>query len=164
MGTVARLRSACLARLLNGLDWVAKRRGRGIDFPPHLMTGIEGEDAACFYLMRNGYTVTARRWSSGNVRGDLDLVAWEGTALCVIEVKTRTARDMFPAHEVVDARKRRMLRRLTRQYVAQLPQKTLPQVRFDVIGVYLIPGMQPEFEHFKAAFGWSEQRPGDDWE
>jgi putative endonuclease len=164
MRAIARLRSTCLAQVLKGLEWVARRRGRGIDLPPHLMTGIEGEDAACLYLMRNGYRVTARRWSSGNVRGDLDLVAWQGTVLSVIEVKTRTAHDMVPAHEVVDAQKRRVLRRLTRQYLAQLPQNTLPQVRFDVIGVYLIPGMQPEFEHFKAAFGWSEKKPRDYWE
>ena len=158
------MRSALLARLLNGLEWVAARRGRGIELPPHLMTGIEGEDAACFYLMRNGYAVTARRWSSGNVRGDLDLVAWEGTVLCVVEVKTRTAHDMVPAHAVVDAHKRRVLRRLTRQYLSHLPGQTAPQVRFDVMGVYLIPGKQPEFEHFKAAFGWSEWKPRDYWE
>jgi putative endonuclease len=164
MGTVARFRSASLALVLKSLEWVAKRRGRGRDLPPHLITGIEGEDAACFYLMRNGYTVTARRWSSGNVRGDLDLVAWRGELLCVIEVKTRTARDMFPAHEVVDAQKRRILRRLTRQYLSQLPHRTVPQVRFDVLGVYLIPGMRPEFEHFEGAFGWSERRPRDYWE
>jgi len=158
------MRFECLERVLKGLEWIARRRGRGIDLPSHLITGIEGEDAACFYLIRNGYTVTARRWCSGTVRGDLDLVAWKGALLCVIEVKTRTAHDMIPAHAVVDSHKRRVLRRLTRQYLSQLPHSTLPEVRFDVIGVYLIPGKQPEFEHFKAAFGWSERHPRDYWE
>lgn len=158
------MRIACLKQVLKGLEWIARRRGRGIDLPSHLITGIEGEDAACFYLIRNGYTVTARRWCSGTVRGDLDLVAWKGALLCVIEVKTRTAHDMIPAHAVVDSQKRRVLRRLTRQYLSQLPHPTLPEVRFDVIGVYLIPGKPPEFEHYKAAFGWSEKHRRDHWE
>ncbi len=32
----------------------------------------------------------------------------------------------------------------------------MPQVRFDVISVYLVPGEKPEFTHFEAAFGWGE--------
>jgi hypothetical protein len=61
----------------------------------HLTTGIDGEDAAFFYLGRKGYTVVARRWSSGYQRGDLDLIAWQGPLLCFIEVKTRTAHDIW---------------------------------------------------------------------
>ena len=49
-----------------------------------------------------------------------------------------------------------MLRRLARRYVRQLPQKTLPAVRFDVISVYLVPGQDREFEHFEGAFALSE--------
>jgi putative endonuclease len=49
-----------------------------------------------------------------------------------------------------------MLRRLARQYVRQLPQAAAPNVRFDVISVYLVPGEKREFVHFEAAFGWSE--------
>lgn len=43
--------------------------------PEHLRTGIAGEDAAFFELLRKGYTVVARRWSGGNVAGDVDLIA-----------------------------------------------------------------------------------------
>ena len=92
-----------------------------------------------------------------SVTGDLDLVAWQGPLLCIVEVKTRTMHDAAPAEVAVDAHKRKMLRRLARQYVRQLPQKTAPQVRFDVIGVYLVPGQEKEFVHFEAAFGWNEQ-------
>ena len=84
-----------------------------------------------------------------------------GQLLCIVEVKTRTARDATPAEVAVDSHKRTMLRRLARQYVRQLPQKTAPQVRFDVISVYLVPGQKKEFVHFEGAFGWSEGR---DWE
>lgn len=69
----------------------------------HLATGKQGEDAGYFYLWRKGYTVVARRWSPGHQPGDLDLIAWQGELLCVMEVKTRTAHDMTPAEVAVDS-------------------------------------------------------------
>jgi putative endonuclease len=46
--------------------------------------------------------------------------------------------------------------------VRQLPQTTAPQVRFDVLSVYLVPGEPKEFMHFENAFGWDERRK--DWD
>jgi len=102
--------------------------------------------------------VVARRWSSGNQPGDLDLVAWQGPMLCFFEVKTRTARDLNPAEATIDLHKRNVLRRLARQYVRQLPGNLAPQARFDVISVYMEPGKPSEFMHFESAFGWREPR------
>jgi putative endonuclease len=99
----------------------------------------------------------ARRWSGGNLRGDLDLIAWQGPLLCFVEVKTRTAHDMSPAEAMVDTHKRNVLRRLARQYIRQLPGEAFPNARFDVISVYLVPGAAPEFFHFESAFGWRER-------
>lgn len=164
MNLRSRTGTACLELALNGLNWVARTRGRAENLAAHLQVGIEGEDAAWFYLQRKGYSVVARRWVSANWPGDLDLVAWQGSLLCFVEVKTRTARDMMPAQAAVDADKRRTLRRLAREYIRQLPEATPPPVRFDEISVYLIANDKPEFEHFEGAFGWSESRPRDDWE
>jgi putative endonuclease len=125
--------------------------------PAHLLVGEDGEVAAHFYLRRKGYTVVARRWSAGTVRGDLDLIAWHGTMLCFVEVKTRTAHDMSPAESAVDEHKRKTLRRLARQYVRQLPGEGAPQARFDVISVYLTAGRKPEITHFENAFVWQER-------
>ena len=125
--------------------------------PAHLLVGEDGEVAAHFYLRRKGYTVVARRWSAGTVRGDLDLIAWHGTMLCFVEVKTRTAHDMSPAESAVDEHKRKTLRRLARQYVRQLPGESTPQARFDVISVYLTSGRKPEITHFENAFVWQER-------
>ena len=108
--------------------------------------------------MRNGYTVVARRWSSNRVKGDLDLIAWQGETLCIVEVKTRTAHDIVPAELSVDSAKRTVLRRLTRQYIRQLPGKTVPHTRFDILSIYLLPGKEKEIHHFKDAFGWSDGR------
>lgn len=164
MNGLARLRISCVEAALHGLDWLAQKSGSGPELADHLKTGVSGEEAAYFYLRRKGYTVVARRWSSTRWRGDLDLIAWHGPFLCMIEVKTRTTRDLIPAEYAVDEHKRDMIRRLARQYVRQLPQPAPPPVRFDVISVYLVPGKEKEFNHFEGSFGWSEQDSRDRWE
>jgi len=138
-------------RTLHALDWIAERRQRE-PLPAHLRTGLQGEEAALFYLRRKGYTVVAQRWSPGLEPGDIDLIAWHGNLLCFIEVKTRTAHSMTPAEAAVDEHKRRILRRLARQYVRQLPGESWPAIRFDVISVYLLEGQAEEFTHFEGAF------------
>ena len=142
-----------LERGLAGLDRIARLRNVQ-ELPLHLQTGLAGEDAAFFQLRRKGYTVVARRWSAGNLPGDLDLIAWQGSMLCFVEVKTRTAHDMSPAESAVDRHKQYVLRRLARAYLRQVPQIEAPPVRFDVMSVYLVPGEKREIVHFENAFGW----------
>jgi len=149
------IRVGWLARSLAGLNRFASNRGRNA-MPAHLAVGIEGEDAALFHLQRKGYTIVARRCSSGDVPGDVDLIAWHGPMLCFIEVKTRTAHDLTPAETAVDEHKRRILRRLARRYVRQLPQQAAPPIRFDVVSVYLVPEREKEFQHFEGSFGWDD--------
>lgn len=156
MNWVSKAWLGSVERGIAGLDRIAKRSRRSDARSAHLATGMQGEDAAYFYLRRKGYTVVARRWSPGHQPGDLDLIAWQGDLLCIFEVKTRTAHDMTPAESAVDEHKRKMVRRLARQYVRQLPMELPPQVRFDVISVYLVPGQPKEFIHFEAAFGWTD--------
>ena len=151
-----RMRAAVLERAFFALGSLARRKSE--NGPAHLAAGAEGEDAAFFYLLRAGYTVVARRWSAGNLPGDVDLVAWHDDLLCFIEVKTRTSRDETPAQSAIDQRKRRVLRRLARAYLRQLGQTPQPENRFDAISVYLIPGRKPEIEHFENAFGRQERR------
>ena len=151
------MRVAWMERAVTGLDRIAARRGPS-SVPAHLLTGTEGEDAAFFHLRRKGYIVVARRWSCGDRPGDIDLIAWQGTLLCFVEVKTRTAQDMTPAEAAVDRHKRNVLRRLARSYLRQLPHAAMPQVRFDVISVYIVPGQQKQIIHFENAFEWTESR------
>ncbi|HEX9199708.1 MAG TPA: YraN family protein [Acidobacteriaceae bacterium] len=140
-----------------GLGWMDRlqaRSGRKAT-APHLATGLRGERAALFELRRRGYVVVARRWTSAKMRGDLDLIAWDGDCLCFVEVKTRTARDMTPAESAVDEAKRQTLRGLARAYMRAFPEpqrRTIP-VRFDVVSVYVLGGAT-EFELFEGAFGF----------
>lgn len=136
----------------------AIRRGEGPK-PAHLLTGERGEDHAFFHLRSLGYTIVARRWVSARIKGDLDLVGWDGDTLVIFEVKTRTARDLFPAEVAVNPAKQRQLQKLTGAWLAQLPARHRGRVpvRFDVVSVYLVTE-QPEFEHIAGAFPYRESR------
>jgi putative endonuclease len=140
-----------LEEFIHITDSLASRVGRSSPRAGHLEVGRQGEEAAFFYLRRNGYVVVARGWESGKVRGDLDLVAWEGDTLCFVEVKSRSDRSFATAEAAVDTDKIRVLRRLARQYM-QAMDSVPARVRFDVLSIYLQP--QREFELIRNAFGW----------
>jgi putative endonuclease len=144
-----------LQRSLQRSAQFARMLSRGPQLPQHLIVGARGEDEALFYLRREGYIVVARQWKSVMFPGDLDLVAWQGDCLCVIEVKTRTRRsEIFTAESAVNEDKRTTLRRLARAYIRRMPEPP-PHRRFDVVSVYLEPKQPPQFEHFAGAFAWS---------
>jgi putative endonuclease len=121
--------------------------------PPHLLTGERGEDAAYFHLRGLGYTIVARRWRAERLRGDLDLVAWDGPTIVIFEVKTRTARDLAPADTAVDAHKQQTLRGMASAYLRQFPGSVRGSIplRFDILSVYLL-STGTEFEHILDAF------------
>ena len=150
MGWLASARLNLFEALVNACDRVSAERGNEA---AHIATGRRGERAAYFYLRRRGFVVVARGWRSGIVRGDLDLIAWEGDTLCFVEVKTRTTRAVATAEASVDEDKRRNLRRLARHYLRQLPSSDVP-VRFDIVSVYFEEAKPAEFDLFRAAFGW----------
>ncbi len=146
---------------LRRMEVLAERTGRLRGRPVHLLVGERGEREAVFYLREQGYTVVARRWRTGRLRGDVDVVAWDGDVLCFIEVKTRAERKaMDPAEAAVDDDKRRMLRRMADAYVRGFPEAERGRVvvRFDVVAVYLAGTVAAgakgtEFELFRGAFG-----------
>ena len=94
---------------------------------------------------------------AGKLRGDLDLIGWEGETLCFVEVKARTARDFAPARSAIDDEKKRMLRRMARAYRRTLPrgERLTTPVRFDIVSVYLL-GETVDCELIRNAFPWLE--------
>jgi putative endonuclease len=141
-------------RSVAALDRLAVRLGRARVGPSHLALGVRGEEAAFFYLRRQGYVITARGWRSHRYAGDIDLIGWDGDCLCFIEVKARTTRDVASAESAVDEQKRRTLRKMARHYLRQLPEPAA--VRFDVLAIYFETGKPADFILFRGAFGWSE--------
>ena len=138
---------------LRRLESLTPRRRR---IAPHLATGLRGEREALLHLRWLGYVVVAHRWKSVRLRGDVDLIAWDGQWLCFVEVKTRGQRDpMEPAEAAVDNGKQEMLRKMARAYLRGFPRELRQgvRVRFDVVSVYLVAG-KVEFDVRKGAFEW----------
>ena len=110
--------------------------------------GLHGERAAYFFLRRVGYTVVARRWRHALLDGEIDLIAWEGNTLCMVEVKTRGSRTPFAAEFSIDRRKGEAMRRMADAYLRQMPwtagDPPSVSVRFDAVSVYLADKASPD--------------------
>jgi len=143
-------------------DWALRRMDSlAARFEPatgkalHLEAGERGEREALFHLRSMGYTIVARRWKTARLRGDVDLIGWDGEWLCFIEVKTRSGRGSMTAESAVDRDKQEMLRRMARAYLRSFPERLRDEVavRFDVASIYLLPS-GVECELYRGAFGW----------
>lgn len=99
-------------------------------------TGERGEQLAATWLAREkGFVVLTRNWRSPrDRREEIDLVCQDGETLVFVEVKARTDTALVPGFFAVDARKKRVLRRAIRAYLAQFRAK--PRTfRFDIVEV-----------------------------
>jgi putative endonuclease len=111
---------------------------------PHLVLGERGERLAAQHLERLGYALVASNFTlpvGRNLRGaivhaEIDLIAYDGSTLCFVEVKTR-ASDWFAAPEAnVDLRKQRQISRAARRYRRMFDLMKEPY-RYDVVSVVL---------------------------
>lgn len=134
---------------LDALDRAARMLGREPGEAAHIATGRRGEELAYFHVRKLGYTLVARNYRSPRHRGEIDLIGWDGDVLCVIEVKTRSTREVMPAEAAVDRTKQGDLRVVAREYLRRVPAETT--VRGDVVSVYT-DADPPEIELFKNAF------------
>ncbi len=131
------------------VNWIQSNRfsRKSLDNRPIL--GLRGESIACQELKRRGYAILERR-VRGKL-GEIDIVAWDGPVLAIIEVKTRSGTSFGTPAEAVDGRKQRKLVALAHAYLARKRLKETP-VRFDVVSVLVKPGCRPQVEVFQGAF------------
>jgi putative endonuclease len=144
-------------RLMFGVvNWLAARRGFAADAADeaeHKRTaGIAGETLAYWYLRRLGYTMVGRNVRSAHLRGEIDLIGWDGDVLAFIEVKTRTTETGGPPEDAVDAAKQRALAAMGQSYAARRGLDATP-LRFDVLALEAKPGAAPIVRLHKGAFG-----------
>ncbi len=112
--------------------------------------GRTGEDLAHRYLRAHGCTVVARNYRTRSGSGELDLVAWHGSTLVFVEVKTRASAEFGTPDRAVDAEKRAHLRRAGRDY-ARRAGVEFRKTRFDIISIVL--SNPPQIEWLRDAFG-----------
>jgi putative endonuclease len=94
--------------------------------------GQYGEEIAAEFLRDAGFAILERNWRCEF--GEIDIVARDGGALVICEVKTRRGLDFGSPLEAVTYDKLRRLRRLAGQWLREHDLRP-PVVRIDVIGV-----------------------------
>ncbi|TAM47680.1 MAG: YraN family protein [Acidobacteria bacterium] len=107
-----------------------------------------GETVAALFLRLKGYRIEARNWRCP--LGEIDIVAWDGTTLVFVEVKTRTGTGAGSPEDAVTPEKQRRMVRLARVYLSHRGDAA-PPCRFDVIAVEG-RGWIPRLRHLRAAF------------
>jgi putative endonuclease len=102
--------------------------------------GRKGERIACRFLMKQGYDILARRFQAR--RGELDMVALEGSTLVFIEVKTRATSEFGDPSEFVAWEKQQSLQLAAEEFIARYDLGQYAY-RFDVVAV-IAPGTPSE--------------------
>ncbi len=133
------------ASLANSADSSPKQRAR--------RTGVRGETYAYWYLRRHGYVLVARNYTSPGLKGELDMVGYDGPVLAFVEVKTRAVseREQPTPEEAVNADKRRFIARMARQFLRTRRAEAAPY-RFDMLAIETRTGSRPEVRLHKGAF------------
>jgi putative endonuclease len=172
-----------LARFIFAVVDFAARKGRGATPSAHTptgaagdpakhrapQTGIGGETYAYCYLRRHGYVLVARNFTSPGIKGEIDMVGYDGQTRAFVEVKTCTVVDPArspqsssrPApltpEEAVNWEKRRNLSRMARQFLRARHIETAP-CRFDVLAIETRPGQKPVVRLHKGTFNATQHQ------
>lgn len=94
-----------------------------------MSSGRAAEENACRFLRSRGYEIVARNWRT--VRGEIDVVARDGSTLVFVEVKSRSRSDFGGPEAAVHPAKQRRLIAAARDFLSRTGCR-LP-VRFDVV-------------------------------
>jgi putative endonuclease len=122
-------------------------------------TGIRGETYAYWYLRRHGYTLVARNYTVPGIKGEIDMIGYDGPALAFVEVKTRSSSTPESTPEdAVNADKRRNLSRMARQFLRSR-RIDIANCRFDVLAIESRAGKKPVVRLHKSAFGMAPTTP-----
>jgi len=124
--------------------------------------GARGERLALEYLLKLGYRIVCANFKAPvgrNIRGaivtgEIDLIAYDESSLCFVEVKTRSSDEFASPLAAVDLRKQRQIIRTARMY-RKIFHLTDAKIRYDVVSIILRKDSQPEIEFFKNYFSES---------
>jgi putative endonuclease len=114
----------------------------------HIELGKKGEQVAADFLREKGLRIVARNWRFRHK--EVDIVAWDGDYLVVVEVRTRTSSNWEHPRESITPGKIRFLVQATEAYVMQF--KIDNKVRFDVVTCMPINDIEWDIDHIEGAF------------
>jgi putative endonuclease len=116
-------------------------------------TGVRGETYAYWYLRNMGYVFVARNYMPRGMKGEIDMIGYDGATLAFVEVRTRTVREEFTAlpELSVTTDKQRVLIRTAQRFLLERRAGNCP-CRFDVLAIDNQKGLPPEVRLHKDAF------------
>jgi putative endonuclease len=116
-------------------------------------TGMRGETYAYWYLRRLGYIFVARNYMPRRIKGEIDMIGYDGETLAFVEVRTRTVRKEFTAlpELSVTREKQEMLGRTAKLFLMERRVALCP-CRFDVVAIDNEIGEPPVVRLHKDAF------------
>lgn len=114
-----------------------------------ILLGKTGEDQACRFLKRKGYSIVQTNYRTRC--GEIDIIARQGPVLVFIEVKTRRSRSFGSPLLAVTAKKQRQISMVAQEYLSK--NKLFDtDARFDVVGMRIDASDHAEIEHIENAF------------
>lgn len=125
--------------------------------------GEMGEKLAADHLNKLGFRLVmanfkapiGRNTNAAQVTGEIDLIAFDGSILCFIEVKTRSSDEFTGPLTAVDLRKQRQIIRAARVYRRIFGISEI-KYRYDVVTIVMQPGSSPAIELIKGF--WNEAK------
>ncbi len=114
----------------------------------HIELGKLGEEKACEYLLSKGFRIIARNWRFR--QKEVDVIAYDGNVLVVVEVRTRTSSKWEHPRESITPAKIRFLVLAADAFVQQ--NRIDNRIRFDVVSCMPINETKWDIDHIPHAF------------
>lgn len=111
--------------------------------------GREGEEIACAYLESKGYTILEQNYFFE--RAEVDIVAYNETAIVFVEVKMRKNTAFGEPAEFVTDKKQELVYKAAEAWLYERKMDGSP-VRFDVVAIVQEKNEAPDIDHFEHAF------------
>lgn len=115
--------------------------------------GQEGEELAIAYLESKGYTILERNYFFE--RAEVDIVAYDETAIVFVEVKLRKNTDFGEPAEFITEKQKQRIYKAAEAWLYERKMDGSP-ARFDVVGIVQQGNEAPDIRHFENAF-WQRQ-------
>jgi putative endonuclease len=109
--------------------------------------GIYGENLACNFLVKKGYTILTRNYHYR--KNEIDIIATFENQLIIVEVKTRQTAELGEPWRAVTRSKQKSIIQVANDYIFK--ENIHFETRFDIISI-VHNGFRTDIEHIEDAF------------
>jgi putative endonuclease len=117
------------------------------DQKPTREIGIEGEEIALNYLLKQGYKLLQRNWHFGKY--EVDLIVENDEYLVFVEVKFRSSNYFGEPEIFVSDKQKHNLVKAANRYISRYGVEK--EARFDIVSIVMQNG-KPKINHIEDAF------------